>query len=66
MSEQEDTSLQDQGIAVRDQLVAICDDWAAAIVSNAILYAFIGALAGWYGGYLRRRLAAPRTDQRRR
>jgi hypothetical protein len=35
-------------------------------LSNAVLYGVIGAFAGWYGGYLRRRLAAPRPDQRRR
>jgi hypothetical protein len=42
------------------------DQVILAGMSNAVLYAFIGAFAGWYGGYLRRRLAAPRPDQRRR
>jgi hypothetical protein len=58
------------GVALATQLEAESalrvDQAAVGIVSNALLYAFIGAFAGWYGGYLRRRLAAPRPDQRRR
>lgn len=36
---------------------------ATYLISNGVLQAAIGALAGFYGGYLRRRLADPATRQ---
>lgn len=36
---------------------------AAYLLTNGLLQAAIGALAGFYGGYLRRRLADPATRQ---
>jgi hypothetical protein len=37
-----------------------------ALLSQETFQLFIGALAGWYGGYLRRRMAASAPQQRRR
>ena len=37
--------------------------WATLLITNGVLQAGIGALAGFYGGYLRRRLNDPATRQ---
>jgi len=37
-----------------------------ALLSQETFQLFIGALAGWYGGYLRRRMAASAPQQQRR
>lgn len=42
------------------------DQVIVGTVISALAWAVIGTFAGWYGGYLRRRLSAPRPDPRRR
>lgn len=47
----------------RSPLYVPSDQVATFLLSNGVLQAAIGALAGFYGGYLRRRLADPATRQ---
>ncbi len=41
-------------------------EFVVYVLSYLVLQAVIGVVAGFYGGYLRRRLAEPRPDQRNR